>query len=644
MTSIASATSLIKANTFFLFVILLISSCSTAQTPPKYLTQINNKEEFNMLFGNPLSNKYGEVDAVKVVYDIQSKKIYYLNGKNYKYHHGFCAKKLGYSKGLEAFNENNYSADSPQRIYLLGNINYYHALKQFILDLSPADLIQPKDIETLYQQIIKTTFINKNFALLLNTSRLIDLSKQFKIPTITPEKIYKNQTYQAISVESKFGYLRFANAKDLKENTYHKNDILVLENTPNIIPLVTGIIASEFQTPLSHLSILGRNRKIPIMASKGAYNNKKLLKYKDQYVLLIVTPNGYSVKKYNPEKYHNKKQYLAKIKLDKNLSVDSLVDFNERKKVISHAIGNKAKNFSTLKHLSKQANFKVPENAFAIPFYFYEKHLETSKAGVLIEQLLIDYKAQPDSVNLKNRLKKIRKTITKTPIDKSLLEQVNKRLKNDNGYQRFRFRSSTNAEDMKGFGGAGLYTSKTGVIGDSTKTIEKAIKKVWASLWNIQAFNERSYFNIKQENVAMGILVHRAFPKEIANGVAITKNIYRESNFGYVVNVQVGNESVVEPKKGVICDQVVCYESGESKIYSEKDIIEVITKSSLNNNQLIMTDAEILNLVKQLEVIKHYYFNRSNEYDYVKFGLDIEFKLDSEKRVLYIKQVRYYND
>ena len=631
-------------TTINLIVIIFLSNCSNAQTPPKYLSKLENKTAFNQLTGNPLSSKYGEVDAVKVVYDINTKSIYFLNGKNYKYHHGFCAKKLDYNKGLETFNEHNYSTNSEQRIYLLGNINYYHALQRYILDLSPADLIQPKDIEKLYNEIVKATFIKKDFALLLNTSRLIKLSKSFDIPTITPEIIYKNQSYQAISIDSKFGYLRFATAKDLKKNTYHKNDIIVLENTPNTIPLVTGIIASQFQTPLSHLSILGRNRKIPIMASKGAFTNKNLLQYKDQYVLLIVTKNGYSVKKYNPEKYHNKKKHLPKIKIEKNLFIDALVGFDEQKKVLSSAIGNKAKNFATLAYLSKKADFKVPENSFAIPFYFYEKHLKTSKAGILIEQLLIDYKTQPDSVNLKKRLKKIKKSITKTPIDAALLKTVKARLKNNNGYTRFRFRSSTNAEDMKGFGGAGLYTSKTGIIGDSTKTIEKAIKKVWASLWNIQAFKERAYFNMKQENVAMGILVHRAFPNEIANGVAITKNIYRESNFGYVVNVQVGNESVVEPKKGIICDQIICYESGESKIYSEKDIIEVITKSSLNNNKLIMTDKEIIHLVKQLELIKKFFFNKSSEYDYVKFGLDIEFKLDTEKRTLYIKQVRYYND
>lgn len=629
-----------------LFIIAsLCFSFSSEQTSPKYVTQINTFKEFENLRGNPLSSKYGEVDAVKVVYDIKAKQIYFLNGRNYKYHHGFCSKKLGYNKGLEAFNEHNYAENSESRIYLLANINYYSSIDKFVMDLSPADLMTIKNVEFLHQKIIESTYLDKKFFLLLNTSRLIKQKSNYKIATITPEEIYKNQSYQAISISSCYGYIRFVTANDLKHRTFSKNDILVLDETPNIIPHVAGVISSEFQTPLSHLSILGRNRKIPIMANKDAFTNKDLIKYKNEYVRFVVTKNGFSVRKSNLEGNYNKKPFKKKIKLHKNLFIDTLVGFDNAKKVSAKSIGNKAKNFATLSYLSKNSNFKVPEHAFAIPFFFYERHIEKSGAGILIEQLLIDYKMNSNDVNLANRLKEIRKAIKQTAINQNLLKQVNTRLENSNNYHRFRFRSSTNAEDMDGFGGAGLYTSKTGVIGDSTKTIEKAIKKIWASLWNYQAFTERDYFNIQQENVAMGILVHRAFPNEIANGVAITKNIYRESNFGYVINIQKGNESVVEPKKGVVCDQVICYESGESKIYSEKDIIEVITKSSLNNNELIMSDEEILHLAKQLEIIKRYYFNRNTSYtDYTSFGLDIEFKLDTEKRTLYLKQVRHYND
>lgn len=627
----------------FTLLTFVFSSCTSAQPKPKYLYEINTIQDFNMLSGSPISNKYGGVEAIKVVYDIISDTIYFLNRRNYKYHHGFCSVKLEYEKGLAHFNEHNYAANSNQRVYLLGNINYYKNQKKYIMDLSPADLIQVKDIERLYHKIESTVFFKK-FSLLLNTSRLIGVTDQFKIPTITPEEIYKGLNYQAIGLSTCYGTVNFVTLKELKAGNYSEKDILVLEQTPNIIPNIAGIITSEFQTPLSHLSILGRNRGIPIMALKGAFKNKKLRNYKGKFVRFDVSKNNYTIKEVSIEKYGEMPLIKrSKINLKRDLNVDTLVGFDKPNKVRAKSIGNKAKNFAVLQYLSKKGGFNVPESAFAIPFSFYEKHLETSKSGILIEQFLIDYNTNKDSVNIKKRLKKIRKSILKAPIDQELITAVNLKIKELGTYKKFRFRSSTNAEDMEGFGGAGLYSSKTGIVDDTTKTIEKAIKKVWSSLWNIQAFNERAYFNINQEKVAMGILVHRSFPNEIANGVAITKNIYRDSKLGFVINVQVGNKSVVDPKPGVVCDQIICYEGGKNKIYTEKDIIEVITKSSLNKNKLIMSDTEIIHLTKQLERIKQYYHSKSN-FDYDNFGLDIEFKLEEGTRNLYLKQVRYYND
>ena len=89
--------------------------------------------------------------------------------------------------------------------------------------------------------------------------------------------------------------------------------------------------------------------------------------------------------------------------------------------------------------------------------------------------------------------------------------------------KRPRFRSSSNAEDLAEFNGAGLYDSKTGIPGDSKKTVENAIKTVWASLWNDRAFSEREFFNSNQQTVYTGILVHESFPEEISNGVVVTK-------------------------------------------------------------------------------------------------------------------------
>ncbi len=155
----------------------------------------------------------------------------------------------------------------------------------------------------------------------------------------------------------------------------------------------------------------------------------------------------------------------------------------------------------------------------------------------------------------------------------------------------------------------------------------------------------REYYNINHKDVYMGILVHRSFPNEEVNGVAITKNLYRPDSYGFVINVQIGNQSVVKPKKGIISDQFICYPNNRDNIYNNKNTIDIITQSNINENKLVMTDEEIQNLANQHEVIKKYFINLTfTSKSYLEFGLDIEFKLDNTDRELYIKQVRLYND
>ena len=233
----------------------------------------------------------------------------------------------------------------------------------------------------------------------------------------------------------------------------------------------------------------------------------------------------------------------------------------------------------------------------------------------------------------------------KTPIDPKLLKSVAQMITQSGPYRRMRFRSSTNAEDAHGFSGAGLYDSKTGILFSTEKPIDRAIKKVWASLWNYHAFMEREYFNIEHSNVYMGILAHRSFPSEHVNGVAITKNLYRYGYFGFIVNAQIGNENVVKPKPGVICDQIVCYPNTLNNMYDEHHTIEIITTSNLNNGNLVMSPEEIYNLANQLNVIKkHFFYTPYRGGEYLHFGMDVEFKIDGDHRELYIKQARPFND
>ena len=121
---------------------------------------------------------------------------------------------------------------------------------------------------------------------------------------------------------------------------------------------------------------------------------------------------------------------------------------------------------------------------------------------------------------------------------------------------KVRFRSSSNTEDDLMFNGAGLYDSTSVCIQDNLdgdgdrafdlrfqrkkrgKTIERGLKKVWLSIWNPKAFDERTYYQIDHLQTRMGVLVSQAYPTEDSNGVAFTGDPVTGSKDYFVINVQ----------------------------------------------------------------------------------------------------------
>ncbi len=635
----------LKFKNQFLILFLLVTNLVYCQV--NYKNNLKSESDFNSLKTAPVTKKYGRVDALKVVYDIKSKQLYFINSKVYKYHYKFCSGYLNISQSLQQFNNTNYKAEHKNKRFLLGNINHYLANDSYSLELSPIDDMQINDIKTFYNTVKKATYF-KNFNFFLNTARLENLKSAIQIPTLSASDLYGDQTYQAVSTQKSYGILKFVDVDQLTKQNISKQDIIVINQPILELPITAGVITTILQTPLSHISVLGKNRQIPIAAYTKAMQSNVLKQYKNKYVSFEVTLDTFYIKPISKAQFirKTKKEKKKTLFLTKNTTTKTLINIDNLNQKSINTVGGKAANFGVLYDLAKKEEFKIPESAFAIPFYFYEAHLKTSGADTLVKQMVYDYKINQDKTVLAKQLKAIQKRIKNTPIATKLIKDIEAKAKSLGNYTRLRFRSSTNAEDIVGFSGAGLYDSKTGIIGHKKKTIEKAIKKVWSSLWYQRAFLERDYFNIDQNSIAMGVLVHRSFPNEKANGVAITKNLYRKNYLGNVINVQVGEASVVQPETGVTCDQIICYSGSSSKLYNQKRIVEIISHSNLNNGNLVMSETEIINLSEQLEKIKkHYYYNvYKSKQKYLEFGLDIEFKLDGENRDLYIKQVRYFND
>ncbi len=608
-----------------------------------YRSSLPDKTTFDQFSGLPLVGKYGQVSSVKVFYEIQEDKLYYLNNHNFSFHYDFCSEVLDHTVDLETFNAYNY-VDHPRRKYLLANVNYYRTMDLYAMEFSDADEVTLPQILLLWNRVTQSFYVGKDLRLLVSNGRIYDMRAQLEdtVPLLMPSEVYGELSFQAVSKRSCVGRLRYVANLDSMRGELLPSDIIVLNKSPLSLPQVAGVIVTEFQTPLSHLSILGQNRKMPVAAYKDAFRDRQLRSYEGKNVEFEVASDTFHLKEI--AKLKRRKERKKPYRMDYDLSVAHLVRLDSVDRLAYRYMGHKACNFALLSRLSREEGsaFLVPECGFAIPFYFYQQHAIRSGAKPLIEDL-IKQGAKWNDQQVTERLTEIRSLILSCSMDSALVKAVDRQVA-DCGYEKMRFRSSTNAEDAAWFSGAGLYDSKSGVLGSSKKSFEKAIKTVWASLWSYAAYMEREYYKIDHSCAFMGVLAHRAFPSEAVNGVAVTKNLYREEYPGYTVNAQLGSENVVNPSPGVVCDQFICVPWQLGILYEEKRPIDIITQSNLTNGHLTMATEEIKQLADQLQIIHDYFYAQLRiNLLYQDFAVDVEFKLDGPERKLYVKQVRPYN-
>jgi len=629
-------------------VLLLAVSllCTFGLTGQSYLEEIKTTEEFKYLESKPLSEKYSNTTAVKVILELATENLYFIESNTYKFHFEFCSEKLGYPMGMAKFNEDNYG-ENEDRYYLLATINHYKDAGIYAFEFSTSEVLTTKNIA--FYQTVKNRFkLGQSLQLFPTANDQISFmeTNHPEINIVKADLIYKNQNYQALNQTYSFGTVRFFDIENFDMSAVQRNDIVVINGTPNEMPFCRGIITTDFQPPLSHIVLLSHNRETPIIALRDAWDNKTLRDLENKLIKFTVENKSYKTEatdENQANKYWERKDKKKVIELDMDLDVRGIQSISKLSQKSVKYVGGKAANFGELNkiYLKSDEKLGIPKAAFAIPFSYYKEHTMNNHIEKMIDEVINSDEIKNDTKLLDEKLKAIRSAIKKGKINPWLLADVKELIK-ENGIPRMRFRSSTNAEDIDGFNGAGLYDSKTGILGDEKKSIEKAIKKVWASLWNLRAFQERAFFKMDQRTVAMGILVHQSFPNEEVNGVAITKNIYRPERTGFVVNVQKGDIPIVLPPAGVTSEQFII----KHNFKLDKQIeVDYISYSSENENLPLLSMQEMYDLSRILSAVKRHFFDQITGFitpSYQDFAMDVEFKFEEGTRNIIVKQARIY--
>jgi pyruvate,water dikinase len=603
-----------------------------------YLIAIDNFEQFNSIDGEPLNPYFGEVTSVKFLYEINTGRIFYINNNRHRAHFYFAESVLNYQDGNYTFNMEQYH-NNPSRIYYLGTVDYFRSSGNFVLQFVSIDDISCDAINMLFQKIQSSCYFGDNLCFYANTTRTRECPN---LKTISSEELLNGQNYQCLNPEEAYGYFRKVDLSLTSVSQTGKHDLLLMNGIPVDVPVVAGIITTEFQTPLSHINVLSINRKTPNMVLRDGWSNADLSQFENKLVYLKTGYENFEIREATLEEaqtFWNSREPHSPVILIPDRVTSGLIELNDLSVNTINIAGAKASNFGEMAKInSDSGEILLPEGGFAIPFYYYFQHMKINGLDLLLNEMLTDDLFKNNQEVRITKLKLLQNKIKAAHVDPALISMVENRIAK-NQYMNTRFRSSTNAEDIDGFNGAGLYESETGTPGDDKKTVERAIKKVWASLWNFKAYEEREYFKIDQQSVAMGILAHRSFSTEAANGVLITDNIYRDGLPAFTINCQFNEISIVNPEGGWQPEQILYYTFFEA----ENNPINYISYSNVPGfeNQRVLTEAELhLLYCYSLAIVIHY----RQLGIYLPF--DIEFKIDKDEqgnRKLYIKQCRIFN-
>lgn len=406
--------------------------------------------------------------------------------------------------------------------------------------------------------------------------------------------------------------------------------------------------ALESQTPLAHVNVAARARNTPNIAYPDADRDPRITALVGKLVRFEAADGAFTIKETTESEAQVFWQNSQRPQLTPTFDVESaeLVDFEESGFADSVRIGAKAANLAELHQLPGADS----PDGFAVPFYYCEQFMQnspvssqlyvkaaqdcigesraatvcesaeaecldmTAAAAIPLSRYVVDMVQstvfQRDTLVREAILDAVCYSIRHIPLDETVAAALKQKALEMSGPIKLRLRSSTNAEDLMAFSGAGLYESVSAYAAGNAKPIDTQIRKA----------------------VKMGVAVHPAYPDEAANGVLITRNLTNPMENGLYVNVQLGETSVTNPKNGATPEISVLIPVEGNALQKN-----TLAFSSLSQGTPILTDEEERQLAAAaLRINAH--FQQFHD----QMPLEIEFKFHGTARALVIKQVRPY--
>ena len=601
------------------------------------------------------------VDANSSNSDIQSRMFVAINSA---FSSGLITKKQR-KKLLTDIRDFNYSVEGRDLERLLKIADFVSVAVNYATDniesMYGEQLVAWKSIEPIVGGVVDDT---------LKASLLIDLARLTNDIKLAAEGAAKKRVmWDGVA----YGYLIYISKDDMLRNTdvytsLNTKSIPVFQSLPLDLTVVAGVITEQAQTDLDHINLKSKQRNTPNMVFPNIMSSEYAqLVHGNALVKMSLKGNDVSIEVADRKEAEIHWQSsrppaignLPAVRLD----VKRVLDHSEIGATDANLVGAKAANYAEIYNLLKdKADYQIVRPGFAIPFAYYDAHIKETGIDLFIKDTIEIIRAENDPVETEKLLAALRERLLQSSIDPRLIADVKAKIETHYPTESIRFRSSTNSEDLTDFSGAGLYTSTSFNHDKKGSSIEKAVKTVWASVWNRRAFDEREFYGINHETVFAAIQLNPGFPEEEGNGVAISRNITGVKSqsglsTGVYFNNQYGEYSVTNPSPGVVAEEMIVFFDPTtaydfSTKYAERAYIKRSSETKVNRElgirEPVFLDGELDLMVNVIRTL-HDHFKQLDDPRRTNslFAIDVEYKVDDlgtgERRV-YFKQARPYSD
>lgn len=485
--------------------------------------RIASDEHFAGLARTEGAGRFLELPQVMFAIDRSASppRVHWIDTRRYAFHLAFLQARHLTLADADAFNAANYSR--PDRRFVLGSVVRYPRLARYGVEFWEGDVIEPDLLSTMMTQLQARFHAPLTFK--PNSDQQRVAAGRAGLSTISIDEAFGSREQLVLNGGRAVG--RLVVVPEGGKDDLRPGDIALLSATPIRLPPVAGVIASSFATPISHVNLLAKAWAIPNVYRADAVRLWGGLN--GRQVVLTTDGPRVEVRPAAPAEVAAAERGRAAraVRIPRaDTAYDGLPVLTEQDRGWSHRTGTKAANLGDLAAMARRsgsAGFAVPPG-FSVPFTFYDRFIAANGIRGEIDALLADPR-RDDPAWRRAALAHLRARFAAGRIPPTDLAAIEARRVAVLGSGGAFVRSSTNAEDLPGFNGAGLYDTVPNVTGGDV--LAGAIRTVWGSLWNDRAYAARDAARIDQRAVRAACLVQLGVDADAA-GVLTTLDPFDE--------------------------------------------------------------------------------------------------------------------